>query len=514
MMANPYSWNEVNIDLFFGRQDLRSELIARLTGTPRYSFGISGARRMGKSTLLRRVEADLLAGADQWREGGLLVLPVYIDGQALNRPLTPNAIWTYLLGELVSSLPVDPLDVPATVDFGVFKSFLAPLLESVTLGVRVIVMFDEIEPLLAADPELGFLANWRALLSNTPGLSSYFTAIFSGAQEMVALQLDLGSPLKDILEWRGLRSLDYESACELMIRPSELELSDSFLHRAYAETGGHPMLLQFLMLQVLDNSDPSDYGLDNAISLCEQSRRWQFQEWWTRYCTPSAQRVYAKMPDDGLTIPLRAITLEFGSDEASSALDVLLHTGLVSAEDDGFAYRYAMDLFRRWFRRHASLSPQASHDILIYQSLQEIDQGIADKYRSAWSIFEADLSDYSGAAATIRETLTLLLDILAPEQLVMAEPDFVDENHVGYPTRRQRVRFAARQRLMMDTDSIRELSGDFELLDADCEQLAAIATLAYKSTSGLVHSVAARDQAYQALKQWDAILSRILRPIR
>ncbi|MEM4235054.1 MAG: hypothetical protein QXU75_07895, partial [Candidatus Methanomethylicaceae archaeon] len=64
MVRNPYRWDKVNIDLFYGRNRLRHELVEGLRNGQ--SFGITGGRRMGKTTLLRRVEADLKERAQQW----------------------------------------------------------------------------------------------------------------------------------------------------------------------------------------------------------------------------------------------------------------------------------------------------------------------------------------------------------------------------------------------------------------------------------------------------------------
>lgn len=66
-MKNPYSWNTVNSALFYGQErlDLLLDMIDGLTGSPRSSFGITGSRRMGKTTLLRRLEQDLRSGGEQ-----------------------------------------------------------------------------------------------------------------------------------------------------------------------------------------------------------------------------------------------------------------------------------------------------------------------------------------------------------------------------------------------------------------------------------------------------------------
>lgn len=351
---NPYVWNEVNPELCYGRDALLSELLSGLPGSPRFSYGLAGGRRMGKSTILRRVELELKAGIPQWQAGGLRVIPIYVDGLALPRPLTADEVWGYLWQELQRALSKSPSSIEHSIDFVTFKEEIHPILTNLPERPRVVVLFDEIEPIAVCEWAQGFLAHWRALLSNTPGLSEYFTAVFAGAHELAILQRDIGSPLKDILEWRSLRCLELEDACKLMQEPIEREWPRSFLELVYEETGGQPFLLQYIMQQVCSTPTPNEETLQTvvaqAIKKFAKERHWQFSEWWERYCTPAAQRVYNRLPDDGSTLPLRALTREFGSDAAHEALEILQHVGIVAAEDDGFAFRYTGEMFRRWYR--------------------------------------------------------------------------------------------------------------------------------------------------------------------
>jgi len=464
---------------------------------------------MGKTTLLRRIELDLRASIGQWRAGGLLVIPIYVDGLALPRPLTISDVWAYLLRELQHDLPDLQLRGDSSLDFRTFSEILKPVLSNLPERPRVIVMFDEIEPILVHDWSDAFLGQWRALLSNTPNFSEYFTAVFAGAQEMAALRRDVGSPLKDILEWRNLRALDYEDACQLMQKPIEWEWSVTFLRRAYDETGGHPMLLQYLMQHVcMAPPDAAEQALEQAVVRFARERAWQFGDWWGRNCTPSAQRIYARLPDDGSTLPLSTLTREFGLNEANDALEILQHVGLVAAEEDGFAFRYSGEMFRRWYRIYGTLAESPKHDPELHARLAKVSTDLADKYLSAWRIYQADLPNYSGAVSEIRDTLTLLLEKIAPDDQVSAQPDFRIEAGQQKPTRRQRVRYVARQRY--GSEQLREITSDFDLLETTCDQLAQLVTHAYGGASALTHTTSTREKAYRVLKQWDSILAQLL----
>ncbi len=353
MKTIPYAWDIVNPSLCYGRdkllQEMRDQLLVRA------GFGIAGGRRMGKTTLLRRLEMELQANAETWQANGLRVIPVYIDGLVLPRPLTAATLWKHILRTLQAVLPEYTQPLPELLDFDLFKAHLKTALSSIPEQPRLIVLFDEIEPILACGEwSEGFWANWRALLSNTPGLSGHSGAIFAGAREMALLQRDITSPLADILEWRHLRVLTFEDACRLMQEPLEYEWSKTFLDTVYCETGGHPMLLQYVMHHVCSYElEKAEQTVEQAIATFARQQKQQFSQWWSRYCSLDARLVYARLPNDGSFISKEQLTREFGSTKVQEALEILQHVGLAVAEDeDEFDFRYSGEMFRRWYREY------------------------------------------------------------------------------------------------------------------------------------------------------------------
>src|SRR5579884_238232 len=509
MRDNPYAWNRVNPDLCYGRDELLRELLPGLQGHAKLSFGIAGGRRMGKTTLLRRTEQELVAAVEGWRRGGLLVVPIYVDGLQLRWPIRSDAIWGTLLRLILKAMSRERVDTPADIDFQGFKELLSPIMLEIPERPRIIVMFDEIEPIIVQEWSQTFLDNWQALLSNIPDLSPYFAAVFTGAHEMAALQRDLGSPLRGVLEWRNLHALDLGSATRLMEEPIGVRWSEEFVGKVFDETGGHPMLLQYIMHQVC-NADGHESAVETAVARFERDRGWQFEEWWVRYCTPVAQRVYARLPDDKSYIRKWNLTREYGSMDVGQALAILQHVGIGFVDEEKQAVRYAGEMFRRWFRLAGVVDTTARHDAQLYQRLLAVDAQAAGKYLSAWRTYEADLPDYSGAMAEVREALTLLLSKLAPEDEVMAAPGFKCEGNTGHPTRRQLVRHAVRRVYQDDRTRSAEIVSDVTLLETLCDQVAWQASHAYQGASNIVHSSANRDLAYRALKQRDGILAQLI----
>ena len=515
-MNNPYAWSVVDPDLCYGRSPLLTDLLSGLAENPRYSYGLAGGRRMGKTTVLRRVERDLQERVERWRDSGLLVIPVYVDGLTLPRPLTEDDIWETLLRRIRSSCH-DNLRNIAQIDFEVFKEEMSKIVDMLEEQLRIIVMFDEIELILACDWANAFLSHWRALLNNTPGLSECFTAVFAGARELNVLRHDIGSPLKDILEWRSLRSLAYEDACRLMQQPINRQWDSSFLNCVYRETGGHPMLLQYVMQDICqlwpEERDrlSMDQLVERASAKFMHERRWQFAEWWNRYCSLAAQRVYTRLYGAGGEMTLRDMVHEFGSEDANDAVEILQHVGLVEEieeSDQGLSYRCVGDMFRRWYARYGTLSGAPRHDLELYNRLVALDEDMGAKYLSAWRIYQQDIPNYSGAVGELRDTLTLLLDIIAPIKNVQSEPGFQHEPSQESPTRRQRVRYAARTHY--SRDRVKEIASDYDLVETLSEQLSMVVTMSYRRSSGQTHTTATREQAYQALKQWESIFAQLI----
>lgn len=514
-MTNPYVWNAVDPEICYGRDELLRNLFSGLAGNPRYSFGLAGGRRMGKTTLLRRVQRDLLKSMAQLRDTGLLVIPIYVDGLTLPRPLAANDIWELLFREMQSALPEPPRTLTQP-DFEAFKNAASVALSDLEEQPRVIVMFDEVEPIMICDWADAFLSHWRALLSNTPRLSEWFTAVFTGAREMEALRRDIGSPLKDILEWRNLRSLTYQDSCRLMQEPIDHQWDSTFLKYLYRETGGHPMLLQYAMQHVCLRW-PEAKGRLTTRQLAERivekfarERGWQFGQWWERYCSTSAQRVYTRLYHAGGVVQLQSLVHEFGLEDSNDAVEILQHVGLVKEEnsDARFGFRCAGDMFRRWYGRYGALADAPAHDPELHARLVAVGTVPADKYLSAWRIYQEKMPNYSGAVGELRDTLTLIIDSIAPIENVQAEPNFQLEHGRTRPTRRQRVHYAARKQ--QSRERAKEIASDVDLVETLSDQLAHVVTDSYRRASGQVHTTATRVQAYQALKQWESIFAQLL----
>lgn len=507
-MRNPYRWNQINLNLIYGRDSVINEMLESLPSVNGDSFGLTGARRMGKTTVLRAVERDLVAGLDSWRESGSILVPVYIDGLALPRPLTAELLWGLINLKVHQVLVSEAGEPESSIDFSEFVRSISAVIDKQELVPKIIVIFDEIEHIIINSWSSAFFANWRALLSNYPGVSGYFSAVFSGALEMTALQHDVGSPLMDVLQWRSLRNLSYEDMLKLMSEPADLSIEEDCAAHMFSETGGHPMVIQYAMQKAI-NSNKDNIFDETVSSLArfEEERAWQISEWWTKYCDTTSQLVYAGLPIDGSFKPISAITAELGGYTASKAFEVLQHVGIAELDRKGKQVRRLGAIFSRWQEEYGNVTQGAAFDNSLANLLEGLMTGLREKYVSAWAIYSQDMPNYSGAVSEIRDLITLTLHRIAPNEDVEAQIGFEYERDQNKPTRRQRVTY------LFGTDKREQgkaVASEDELLEAHSVRLAAVVSKAYANASALTHTTATRPLAYQALKQGESILVQLL----
>jgi class 3 adenylate cyclase len=354
--ANPYRWDLVDPSLFYGRDDTEAYLLDRLLAGER--FAVAGGRRMGKTTLLRRLEADL---ADIGSTGGLTVVPVFIDlaevyagpSEAAYELLARRV----MAGARAVELPSDDLDVATGPD-------LADALRGLLLAARrrgrlqFVFLFDEIERVLRAEWGGGFLAYWRMLLNNMGELSRCISAIFSGAAEIYQIAQDAGSPLGNILAWHELELFSLQETARLAREPVGEPWPDALVERVFELSGGQPCLIQYLMQRVMDGDAGAwEDSLANAEQRFLRENATMFASWWQAFEEP-ARAIYGRLAAGG-PISEGAVIAQY-SGQAKRALDILAHTGVVRWDREARAIQAAGSLFRRWAQENVLPGQQLS----------------------------------------------------------------------------------------------------------------------------------------------------------
>jgi hypothetical protein len=522
---NPFRWNQTNLKLFYGRHQLAAELISELLQG--HSAAVVGGRRIGKTTLLRKIERDLVLSKKSSLAAGSLNLPVYVDILDLPHPISAKTIYTTIIQELERGLKdagllrkSHPSALSVFEEFPreenrAFKQIIIGFIEEIkNCFFRAVVLIDEIEPITRSDWADGFFSNWRHLLSNEPMLSQRISAVFSGAKEMTAIARDVGSPLANILAWRELSLFSWQDTAKLINEPTDGLLPASVARRIFNWTGGHPFLIQYVMHYICRfNLEEAEVRLNEALRQFLIDHAAQFHSWWFEKFSDEDRRVYAYLADYRQAVPKRNVIRFSGDVAANKSLAILCHTGVVRKLERREFYKVAGLMFKNWFRRHGSLTIRPSvFDANIYEKLRQLAPEIASKYVTAWSIYTTAFPNYSGAVSELRDVVTLVLHNLAPDEQVKSQPGYSpdkggDGKPLTKPTRKQRTDFIMRNKGVHDTGAI---NAEINLLNTLIDQLAHVVSGGYGHASARTHTVATRDQAWKCLKQLDSILAQLL----
>lgn len=525
---NPYQWNRINLDVFYGRKQLLDDVITELQRG--YSHAIVGGRKMGKTTLLRKIEQVLTTEIKSSVSAGSLMLPVYIDMLSFSSPLTAKAIYVDIVRQLDRKLKEIgllgksyPSAVPVFGEFPreenrAFTKIVKKYIEEIheQCFFRIGVLIDEIEPITVTEWGDGFFGNWRHLLSNEPDVSSYISIVLAGAKEMFHIAKDIGSPLANILTWQELSLFSKKDTDDLVNTPTQALLPDSVSGKIFSWTGGHPFLIQYLMHHICEyDTDEAEVRLREARRLFQTKQDAQFRNWWFEKFNDEDRRCYAFLAGSRKVMPKRNLIDLFGDMQANNSLSVLCHTGVANKSQKREHYKVAGTMFKEWFQTHGIHSASLSaYDKDIYKKLQVLSPEIASRYVSAWAIQAAELPNYSGAVSEIREVITKVLHKLAPDDKVKAQPGYKPEldkykNPLKKPTRKQRTRFIMKNR-GKKTKKAKPIEAEMELLETFMEQLSKVVGIGYDHASARTHTSATCEQAWKCLKQLDSILAQLL----
>lgn len=373
---NPYSWNKVNLALFFGRESLVSHICDRLEGKTE-SFAILGGRRMGKTTVLRKIEEKL-----RTRQGGLTktdctLLPVYIDFQGLGLAQDPTAVWREILGQIAHNVRtlkhIDPtslndgesalIGTNVSNPFKIVHSALLSFFGSCSTGTLVIVLLlDEVERLLLNEWCDDFWRNWRALVHNTPGIQQNLCIILSGSVELTEIAKDRTSSLWGILDTKFLETFSYEDSKRLITEPGAMALDDSTVDLIIEWSGGHPFIIQYLMSIIYENqSMPPQDALGKARTSFLEGQAYIMRTWWSQL-GPIGREIYRLLIATEGPVRKDLLTSKWLPDDVNWALDVIRFSGLGQTTDTT-SFAAIGTLFKQWLKGSGRLETSETQKV-------------------------------------------------------------------------------------------------------------------------------------------------------
>jgi hypothetical protein len=243
-MRNPFiagSW--VRGDNFFGRTNFLREI---LDGS-RDSLWVIGARRMGKTSLLKEVEARTQAS----KETPYLALYWDLQGSSDARGLADGLIASIEDNEHFRRAA--DIDIDAIEDLSVTDMLQAVIRRAVRSGWKSLILMDEGEELLTvARNDVATLGRLRRVLQKGPEVRSIITATRRLARLDETAALVTSPFLHGFLPPSYLTPLDLEETTALLARGG---FADAAVQAIAEKTGNQPFLVQLIASRLFENKD-------------------------------------------------------------------------------------------------------------------------------------------------------------------------------------------------------------------------------------------------------------------
>lgn len=330
--------NPTPMRMFYGRETEAATVLSTIATN---SVAILGSRRIGKTSLIRRVQEELETSNFQPFFGDCQTVKTWKDFAGLARQGwnvdAPEEFEPHHLSDLVSQL-------------------------TRTADGQVVLLLDEIDQLLEWDrrhtedsvPEAFF----RACRSISQTGAAQF--VFSGERTIANRVWDPQSPHWNFCRPVALSQLSSEAATLLLIQPlrgMNITITDegAFGAEAWSFTSGHPQIVQFLgdrLVRLLDDrSDRTQLSL-SVDEIRQVTGTYEFAEHYISTYWGQATRLeklisllVAQMPANvaDLGTALSAHGLDNDSDELMSALRMLQLYGVLEEDDHRFVLR------AKWF---------------------------------------------------------------------------------------------------------------------------------------------------------------------
>ena len=376
---NPYSFlNPVTeSNMFYGYQPELERIVQKVTDRRPTSFFVIGGRSMGKTSLLRQVEQRLrLFGMENLASSGqqLLVIPIYLDMLQLGE-ITLNDFYgkiarlmSQALAAASSSLAIsEQVNTllqsvkSATEPFDTLVDALDELIQTLQHSrLRVTLLIDDLWRVKHQDIEGIIVRNLRALLIHPP-LDKVVACVITGSYSEYDSVITANSPLENLLILVDLHAFNEEQSLTLINESTESKIPPEVAQQVYIETGGHPLLLQYVMSELCDYEDWSALTAEDVYQATERFNRERkdFHRWWEKL-GEADRKIYAvflreeRASVDDLVRMMLSIPTEGSRNRIidrpmiEDSLRVLATMGLLREYSDGM-YALAGQWPARWF---------------------------------------------------------------------------------------------------------------------------------------------------------------------
>jgi len=352
---------------FVGRWAIVDDIVADLVRPRCDSWAVIGGRRFGKSSLLKAIEARLLAHLSTRQRGARHVVPVVVDLKRCGIE-TEEHIYACIVRELYRTLrrkrlpgiELTQLELPERskarmISFADFEDMLEGLDQLVEdqLGpLRLVLLLDEVDAMVHHQWSETLFNQLRALVHDG-FLAKTVKVVLAGSTGFIKTQE--GSPLWNVLKPVYLRSLSADDLTELIAKGGSIA-TDVFA-AIQEQSGGHPFIVQYLLHYLWNDQDTlSQATLVQVLQVAQQMHQERFddlQGWWEAI-GEGGRRAYALLANAPGEVEDRMLLTHLldKSLPLDRALRSLRYHGLAARSENRQKYHIAGTLFRNWYLRN------------------------------------------------------------------------------------------------------------------------------------------------------------------
>lgn len=362
MSPNPYNYNlPVGPEMFYGRQKQLDYAVTQLLAVRGDSIALIGGRRMGKTSFLEALERALRQAIVEQPPDRPLPLPLFIDftgadvtsAHAFLRCVIQESAggWPHPDGRLIPGLPdASPGQGPPGHEFrDLLKLWAQQVSDAFHRPPRLILLLDECEHIVNHAWTTGLYRVLRFVLDNASA-RHLLNVVMAGSHRFHTQVYQAGSPLENILQYHDYRlyAFDRVSAEALIQEPTGQRTPPAVAEAVWAESGGHPFLIQYLMHTLCKGDLAASTPADVVTAAVGFPRgRPDFHKWLDAM-GPTAVAAYRTLVEAGVPCSVAAIRARITpADNLEGILEALRYHGLVGGHDD--TYWATAGMFRRWF---------------------------------------------------------------------------------------------------------------------------------------------------------------------
>lgn len=372
---NPYFTSDKAIEpkMFYGYRDELDTIVKNVFVRYPKTYFLIGGSKMGKTIFLRHLERHLKEvniRTDQ--NDAQIIVPVYLNVSHLIELRHPPAD---ILGEIAEKIleiyvrttspliTISHLTKACFQDVKTASSPPAKFIESISR------LRESVEPprqlriaLLLDNLWLNFhmaydLRAYLLVILSEISLNNTLIAVLASSYYKLGDEFSPGSSLEGILTYQELHVFDKTQSLALITEPTDGKISPEVAQEIYQETGGHPYLIQNLMVSLGEKKSWEDLTMKDIGPAEEIVHFGMFKRWWESMSKidrdvygylyenegSSDSDLYRRIISNGYANISSPITF-------IQSLRTLCTLGLIR-ENDSYTYELAGRWPARWFRQ-------------------------------------------------------------------------------------------------------------------------------------------------------------------